>query len=100
MSRSVPHLGHCTLPAWRHHQTTKAGVTAERAPRPAKEAPGRVTTNLSCFPGSCNWSLQQSAALISSSFFKMSLCKPDVQSWATDWFRFCQRNTYAHALRA
>lgn len=40
-------------------------------------------TDLSCFPGSCSWILQRSAALISSSFFRISLCSPDTQSWAT-----------------
>lgn len=48
----------------------------------------KITTDLSCFPGSCSWILQRSAALISSSFFKISFCKPEVQSWATDWFKF------------
>ena len=36
---------------------------------------------------------QQSAARISSSFFRMSLCRPAVQSWATAWFRFWGERT-------
>lgn len=74
-------------------------VVARRHQEPLPQpCPGRlpckVTTDLSCFPGSCSWIRQQSAARISSSFFKMSLCKPDVQSWATDWFKFCEGNTH------
>lgn len=47
-----------------------------------------ITTHLSCFPGSWSWIRQRSAALISSSFFKISFCNPEVQSFATDWFKF------------
>lgn len=46
-------------------------------------------TDLSCFPGSCSWIRQRSAALISSSFFRISLCRPDTQSWATVGLTFC-----------
>lgn len=53
-------------------------------------------TNLSCFPGSWSWILHRSAALISSSFFSISLCRPDTQSWATVGFTFC---TKAHSIK-
>lgn len=63
-------------------KTSRLGQRPELAGHPLRP------TNLSCFPGSCNCTRQQSAARISSSFFRISLCKPDIQSWATNGFRF------------
>ena len=68
----------------------RGGAATSPQPHPKAAPPG--TTHLSCFPGSCSWIRQQSAARISSSFFRMSLCSPDVQSCATDWFKFCEGN--------
>lgn len=58
-----------------------------------------AATHLSCLPGSCSWIRQRSAARISSSFFRMSLCRPELQSWATAWFKFCGGDAFA-ALRS
>ena len=73
------------LPVGFSSRTAKMGRLGQRT---ELAAPPLRPTDLSCFPGSCNCTRQQSAARISSSFFRISLCKPDIQSWATDGFRF------------